>query len=157
MVTKPKNYILFICYLTSEIYLDNVINKNLFMVFPNEQSVRQWSGRLGSIPRRVIQKAQKWYLMLSYLTLSIIRYGSRVKWSNPGNRVAPPYTPVQQLPKRESSGHPRLRSPPLLFTFRVLYIINNLYFSVKYKNIYLFIIFIQFFCNIQSKNRKNWK
>ena len=32
---------------------------------------------------------KKWYLMPPCLTLSIIRYGSRVKWSNPGKRVAP--------------------------------------------------------------------
>ena len=33
-------------------------------------------------------KFKKWYLMLPYLTLCIIRYGSRVKWSNPGKVVA---------------------------------------------------------------------
>ena len=31
---------------------------------------------------------KKWYLMPPCLTLSIIRYGSRIKWSNPGKRVA---------------------------------------------------------------------
>ena len=35
------------------------------------------------------QRLKKWYLMLPCLTLSIIRYGSRVKWSYPGKRVAP--------------------------------------------------------------------
>ena len=30
------------------------------------------------------QRLKKWYLMPPCLTLSIIRYGSRVKWSNPG-------------------------------------------------------------------------
>ena len=39
------------------------------------------------------QKLKKWYLMLPCLTLSIIRYGSRVKWSNPGKGVAPFPTP----------------------------------------------------------------
>ena len=34
------------------------------------------------------QRLKKWYLMLPCLTLSIIRYGSRVKWSNPGKWVA---------------------------------------------------------------------
>ena len=43
------------------------------------------------------------------LTLSIIRYGSRVKWSNPGKGVAPSPTPwCSKLSKREPSGHPRL-------------------------------------------------
>ena len=35
------------------------------------------------------QRLKKWYLMLPCLTLSIIRYGSNVKWNNPGNGVAP--------------------------------------------------------------------
>ena len=39
------------------------------------------------------QRLKKWYLMSPCLTLSIIRYGSRVKWSNPGNGVVPPPTP----------------------------------------------------------------
>ena len=34
-----------------------------------------------------------WYLIPPCLTLSIIRYGSRVKWSNPRNGVAPSPTP----------------------------------------------------------------
>ncbi len=47
-------------------------------------------GDLGSIPGRVIPKTlKKWYLMPPCLTLSIIRYGSGVKWSNPGKGVAP--------------------------------------------------------------------
>ena len=39
------------------------------------------------------QRLKKWYLMPPYLTLSIIRYGSRVKWSNPWKEVAPFPTP----------------------------------------------------------------
>ena len=35
------------------------------------------------------QRLKKWYLMPPCLTLSIIRYGSRVKWSNPGKGAAP--------------------------------------------------------------------
>ena len=35
------------------------------------------------------QRVKKWYLMPPCLTLSIIRYGSRVKWSNPAKGVAP--------------------------------------------------------------------
>ena len=38
-------------------------------------------------------KTQEWYLMPFWLTLSIIRYGSRVKWSNPGKGVASSSTP----------------------------------------------------------------
>ena len=51
-------------------------------------------GDLGSIPGRVIPKAlKKWYLMPPCLTLSIIRYGSRVKWRNPGKRSSVLPTP----------------------------------------------------------------
>ena len=39
------------------------------------------------------QRLKKWYLMPPCLTLSIIRYGSRVKWSNPGKGVSPFPTP----------------------------------------------------------------
>ena len=39
------------------------------------------------------QRLKKWYLMPTCLTLSIIRHGSRVKWSNPGKGVAPSPTP----------------------------------------------------------------
>ena len=35
------------------------------------------------------QRFKKWYLIPPCLTLSIIRYGSRVNWSNPGRGVAP--------------------------------------------------------------------
>ena len=46
------------------------------------------SGNRGSILGRLIPKTHKWYLP-PCLKLSIIRYGSRVKWSNPGKEVAP--------------------------------------------------------------------
>ena len=46
---------------------------------------------LGSIPGRIIPKTlKKWYLIPPCLTLSNIRYISRVKWSNPGKGI--PYT-----------------------------------------------------------------
>ena len=67
------------------------------------------------------QRLKKWYLMPPCLTLSIIRYGSRVKWSNPGKGVAPSPTPwCSKVSKREPSGHPRLWSPTLL-TFIYIY------------------------------------
>ena len=49
--------------------------------------------RPGFNPRSSHTKTLKWYLIPPCLTLSIIRYGSRVKWSNPGNGVAPSPTP----------------------------------------------------------------
>ena len=42
---------------------------------------------------RSFQSLKKWYLMPPCLTLSIIRYGSRVKWCNPEKGVAPSPTP----------------------------------------------------------------
>ena len=50
-------------------------------------------GDLGSIPGRVIPKTLKWYLIPPCLTLSNMRYVSRVKWSNPGKGVASSPTP----------------------------------------------------------------
>ena len=50
-------------------------------------------GDRGSTPGQVIPKTlKKWDLIPPCLTLSIIRYISRVKWSNPGKGVAPPPT-----------------------------------------------------------------
>ena len=45
-------------------------------------------GDLGSICRSSYQRLKIWYLMRPCLTLSIIRYGSGVKWRNPGKGVA---------------------------------------------------------------------
>ena len=60
-------------------------------------------GDRGSIPCQVIPKTQKWYLMLPCLTLSILRYRSRIKWNNPRNEVMP--SPVVAIEK-ETSGLP---------------------------------------------------
>ena len=38
---------------------------------------------------KLYQRVRKWYLMLPCLTLSIIRYRSKVKWGNPGKGAAP--------------------------------------------------------------------
>ena len=50
-------------------------------------------GDLGSIRGRVIPKTQKWYLMPLCITLSIIRYESRVEWKNLGKGIVPSPTP----------------------------------------------------------------
>ena len=57
---------------------------------PSGSSVCHWSVRPGFYPMSCRTKNFTWYL---YLTLSIIRYVSRVKWSNPGKGVAPFSTP----------------------------------------------------------------
>ena len=48
------------------------------------------------------QRIKKWYLMSPCLTLSIISYGSRVKWSNPGKGVAPSPTPWDSSYRKSS-------------------------------------------------------
>ena len=73
-------------------------------------------------PVESYQRLKKWYLMPPCLTLSIIRYGSRVKWHNTGKGVALSPTPwCSKLLKREPSGHPRLWSLTLL-TYIYIYI-----------------------------------
>ena len=61
------------------------------------------------------QRLTKWYLIPPCLTNDIIRYVSRVKWSNPGKGVAPPLHLGVVAMKREPSGCPRLQSPTLLY------------------------------------------
>ena len=56
--------------------------------------VRWWPARLGFNPRSShIKDSKKFYFMPPCLTLSIMRYGSKVKWSNPGKRMTPSLTP----------------------------------------------------------------
>ena len=50
-------------------------------------------GDLGSIPGSVVPKTLKMVLVPPCLSLSNIRYVSRVKCSNPGKGVAPSLTP----------------------------------------------------------------
>ena len=74
------------------------------------------------------QRLKKWYLMPPCLTLSIIRYGSRVKWSNPGKGVASSPTP------RCSS----YRKGSLRVTLDYGRQLYNLYIYVLYVNLYVF-------------------
>ena len=69
------------------------------------------TGDWGSIPGRIIPKTQ-WYLMHPCLPLTIIRCGSRGKWSNQGKGVVlSSYTSVKLLLKGSlwvdlDNGHP---------------------------------------------------
>ena len=65
-------------------YFEQLLMSRVFTNGPGDQ---------GSVPYQVIPKIQKWYLMLPCLTLSIIRYRSMIKWSNPRNGVTPSPTP----------------------------------------------------------------
>ena len=76
------------------------------------------------------QRLKKWHLMSPCLTLSIIRYGSRVKWTNPGKGIAPSPTPrCSKLLKKEPLDCPWLRLPTLLLLllFIETYICFNSY------------------------------
>ena len=52
------------------------------------------------------QILKKWYLMPPCLTISIIRYGSRVKWSNLGKGVMPSPTPRCGSNRKGAFGSP---------------------------------------------------
>ena len=56
-------------------------------------------------------------MVLDAALLNTKPYKVRVKWSNPGNGVAPTYTSLLQLLKREPSGHPWLRSLTLFMIY----------------------------------------
>ena len=74
----------------SNLNFDNFSSINrYFRLLPlsNEYSVHQWSEIQSQVES--YQRLKKWYLMLPCLTINIIRWESRVKWSNPRNRVAP--------------------------------------------------------------------
>ena len=94
-------------------------------------SVRQWPGRPGFNPRSNHTKNfKKWYLMPPCLTLSIIRHGSRVKWSNPGKGVAPSPTPW-------SSSYQKGSLRVSLDYGRKLYLL--VYYVLLYTYIYIYI------------------
>ena len=52
------------------------------------------------------QRLKKWYLIPPCLTLNIIRYFSRVKWSNPGKGVVPSLTPRVVAIEKGAFGSP---------------------------------------------------
>ena len=65
-------------------------------------------GDLSSIPGRVILKTQVWYLMSPCSTHSIIRNGSRVKWSNWGKGIQPSLQHCEVAMENEASGSPSI-------------------------------------------------
>ena len=71
------------------------------------------------------QRLLKWYLIPPCLTLSIIRYGSRVKWSNPGNGVAPSPTHWCSSYRKGS-----LRSPSTMVAKFYIYIYIYIYIFI---------------------------
>ena len=75
----------------------------------------------GDMGRVIPQRLLKWYLIPPCLSLSNIRYVSRVKWNNPMKGVALSPTPWcsrywwRSHPDALDYSRPRLRSPILLF------------------------------------------
>ena len=66
---------------------------------------------------------KKWYLMPPCLTLSIIRYGSRVKWSNPGKELRPPIHHDVVAIEKGAFGSPlTMVANFTFFTFYIIYI-----------------------------------
>ena len=88
------------------------------------------------------QRLKKWYLMPPYLTLRIIRYGSRVKWSNPGKGVAPSPTPWCSSYRK---GSLRLWSP--IYMYKEDLALNNVKGLICHKNQPNLIIFTFFVKN----------
>ena len=63
------------------------------------------------------QRLKKWYLMSPCLTLSIIRYGSRVKGSNPEKWVAHPLHLCVVAIEKGAFGSPSTKGRQLYFTY----------------------------------------
>ena len=60
---------------------------------------------------------KKWYLMPPYLVLSTIRWGSRIKWSNPGNGVAPSFHHGVVAIEKEAFGSPSAKIANFTYLF----------------------------------------
>ena len=82
------------------------------------------------------QRLKKWYLIPPCLTLSIIRYVSRVKWSHPGKGVAPSPTPRCSSYWKESLqvALDYSRQLYLVFTLEHLFVSMQLWFQVFLSN-----------------------
>ena len=66
------------------------------------------------------QRLKKWYLMPPCLKLSIIRYGSRLKWNSSGKGVAPSPTPWNSSYRKGSLRNVTIQSTALLRSARLL-------------------------------------
>ena len=117
-----------------------IILINIFIHIYIWRLVCQWSRRPGFNPRLSHTKDSKngtWCHFV--LTLSIIRYGSRVKGSNLGKGVAPsPTRRCSSYWKRSLSGHPQLQLPTVLF------------YIYKYTNEYIMVFMIIKFVCLQT-------
>ena len=94
------------------------MNTGLFKMLLTNYSVNG-PGDMRSIPSRVIPKTQKMVLMTSCLSLSFIRYGSRVKGSNPWKGAALSPTPWCSSYQKGSLRDSRLWTSTLLIRFTI--------------------------------------
>ena len=69
----------------------NVVLALLFSPMVRETGVQSQVESYQRLEKK--KKKKKWYLIPPCLTLSTIKYTSRVKWSNPGKGVPPSPTP----------------------------------------------------------------
>ena len=118
---------------------------------------RVWAngpGDPGSIPGRVIPKTLK---MVLYLTLSILRYVSRVKWSNPGKGVAPSPTPRGSSYWKGSFQVTLVNSRQLyllLYGFKYSYLILTIQANIWVQVIILIWSFLWTFIQFQLRRSK---
>ena len=76
------------------------------------------------------KRLKKWYLIPPCLTFSIIRYISKVKWSNPGKEVAP--SPIPRCSGyRKGTLRVALDYNRQLY-FKELFLFNNHFFAHRY-------------------------
>ena len=96
------------------------------------------AGDLSSILGRVLPKTQKWYLMPPCLTLSIIRLGSRVKWSNPEKGVAPPQHLDVVAIEKGAFVSPSTKVTNFSFTYFIMHVYCGISMGIASKIIILF-------------------
>ena len=92
----------------------------------------------------VITKTQKWYTMPPCLTVSIIRYGSRIKWRNPGNGVAPSPTPrCNSYWKGSLQVSVDYDRQLYIYIYIYIYIYEKHFYTVEFISIYIYICIYQ--------------
>ena len=82
------------------------------------------------------QRLKKWYLMPPCLTHSIIRYGSRVKWSNPGKGVVPSPTHRCCSYRKRAFGSLSTMVANFTFTYSICAVLILLSYNHLTENLY---------------------
>ena len=82
------------------VYFRNIITDNIIGLVVECSSIVWETGVKSQVES--FQRLKRWYLMPSCLTLSLIRYVSRGKWTNPGKGIAPFLTPWYSSSRKEN-------------------------------------------------------